>query len=102
MIAGTATAVAGVVGTADHVPIVIEPEIDPPEHVPDVHLANPRRVLMMVKAGEATDSTINAIAPGFMETDMTKTLDGDRFHRHFRQQPARGRRRRRVREPPCA
>lgn len=29
---------------------VIEPEIDPPQHVPDVHLANPRRVLMMAKA----------------------------------------------------
>jgi hydrogenase maturation protease len=29
---------------------VIEPEIDSPAHVPDVHLANPRRVLMMAKA----------------------------------------------------
>jgi hydrogenase maturation protease len=29
---------------------VIEPEIDDPVHVPDIHLANPRRVLMMAKA----------------------------------------------------
>ena len=29
---------------------VIEPEIDDPAHVPDIHLANPRRVLMMAKA----------------------------------------------------
>ena len=29
---------------------VIEPEIDEPAHVPDIHLANPRRVLMMAKA----------------------------------------------------
>ena len=28
---------------------VIEPEIDDPAHVPDIHLANPRRVLMMAK-----------------------------------------------------
>jgi hydrogenase maturation protease len=29
---------------------VIEPEVEKPEHVPDVHLANPNRVLMMAKA----------------------------------------------------
>src|SRR5207237_1247056 len=29
---------------------VIEPEVDEPEHVADIHLANPRRVLMMAKA----------------------------------------------------
>ena len=29
---------------------LIEPMIDAPSHVPDVHLANPRRVLMMAKA----------------------------------------------------
>jgi hydrogenase maturation protease len=28
---------------------VIEPEVEEPAHVPDVHLANPRRVLMMAK-----------------------------------------------------
>jgi hydrogenase maturation protease len=29
---------------------VLEPEVEEPAHVPDVHLANPRRVLMMAKA----------------------------------------------------
>ncbi len=29
---------------------VIEPEVDAAEHVADIHLANPRRVLMMAKA----------------------------------------------------
>ena len=29
---------------------VFRPEVDEPEHVPDVHLANPRRVLMMASA----------------------------------------------------
>jgi hydrogenase maturation protease len=30
--------------------VVLEPDVGEPEHVPDVHLANPQRVLMMAKA----------------------------------------------------
>jgi hydrogenase maturation protease len=37
-------------GAAPGTVFLIEPEVDGPAHVPDVHLANPRRVLMMAKA----------------------------------------------------
>jgi hydrogenase maturation protease len=37
-------------GAAPGTVFVIEPEVEQPAHVPDVHLANPRRVLMMAKA----------------------------------------------------
>jgi hydrogenase maturation protease len=37
-------------GAAPGTVFVIEPEIQQPAHVPDVHLANPNRVLMMAKA----------------------------------------------------
>jgi hydrogenase maturation protease len=37
-------------GAAPGTVFVIEPEVDEPVHIADVHLANPRRVLMMAKA----------------------------------------------------
>lgn len=37
-------------GAAPGTVFVIEPDVDDPSHVPDVHLANPERVLSMAKA----------------------------------------------------
>jgi hydrogenase maturation protease len=48
---------------------VIEPEVEDPEHVPDLHLANPRRVLMMAKAMGALPNKVVIIGCQPAEVD---------------------------------